>query len=311
MKTSSWPGRRLRSCSGLAALCACLLLCPGRPRAQQAAAAHPAPAIPEGPRGQTLGTAPIDPGPPPDAALLHRLDSTRKELVSQHLQSARRLSGQHQDLAAVRSLAAAYVYHPDPEVLLQLALACRRAELDHEAAAAYQQLLAAAPEAPHRATIEEELKTLAEKIEDMETSVPQRLREHLDSAKRAFQIGQFTVAAQEYSLVYALKALPRLLFNIAQSHRRAGHMQEAYLAYMRFLEQEPQTPLRKETNGYLSEIRPVAFGKPVHRRPWFWAVVGAAATTVIVVTAGGVVGAQRRDPATDGGTFQISFGLQR
>src|SRR5207244_3889926 len=85
---------------------------------------------------------------------------------------------------------------------------------------------------------------------------------------------------EAYATAYALKRLPRFLFNMGQAYRRAGQPEEAYLLYERHLQDDPQTPLRKETENYVAELRLVIDRPPVYRRPWFWATLAAAAAVV-------------------------------
>jgi tetratricopeptide (TPR) repeat protein len=194
-------------------------------------------------------------------------------------------------------------------VLIEVARACRRADLDEDALALFQRLLKEAPQSGYVTECNEELTALRAKIDDPEGDLAQRLRKHLEDSKRLFNSGQFDAASKETALAYAVKPLPRMLFNIAQASRRAGHAEEAYVQYSQFLAEEQQTPLKKETLGYLSELRTVAFRPPVYKRAWFWGVLGTAVAIIAAGTAGVSVALSPKDPATTNGTFGISFGL--
>lgn len=57
--------------------------------------------------------------------------------------------------------------------------------------------------------------------------------------KKAFDTNDFTTAIGKYSEAYKLKPAPGLLFNLGQSHRRAGHLDEALSYFRRYLETNP------------------------------------------------------------------------
>lgn len=222
-----------------------------------------------------------------------------------------RLIERRQYLQAAYALASAYALSPNSTLLYSIAQVYRRADLDYEALAVYQRLLAEFPAFPQRMDAEEDLRGLMARLEDPEIGITGAIRQHLDTAKRNFQSGQFGATAEEYALVLAVKRLPRLLFNIAQAHRRAGRLEEALLYYSRFLDEDPGSPLRKEVVGYLSELRTVALRPPVYRRPWFWSVLGLTAAALAAGSAGLVVGVQQREPVTTFGTSTQMYGLQR
>src|SRR5262249_39636099 len=115
---------------------------------------------------------------------------------------------------------------------------------------------------------------------------------------------------EEFALAYSFKRLPRMLFNIAQAYRRAGHSEDAYLSYARFLEEDPNTPLTKEVSGYQNELRPIAFKPPLHKRAWFWGVMGAATAVIVAGSVGVGTALTPKDPPTDLETMTISFGLR-
>ncbi|MFT3711424.1 MAG: tetratricopeptide repeat protein [Archangium sp.] len=57
--------------------------------------------------------------------------------------------------------------------------------------------------------------------------------------KKAFDTNDFATAIAKYSEAYKLKPAPGLLFNLGQSHRRAGHLDEALSYFRRYLETNP------------------------------------------------------------------------
>jgi iron complex outermembrane receptor protein len=58
-------------------------------------------------------------------------------------------------------------------------------------------------------------------------------------ARKAFDAGQFDVAAQLLEQAYALQPAPALLFNIGRAQLQAGHLEDAVAAYKRYLEAAP------------------------------------------------------------------------
>src|SRR5262249_29608593 len=87
---------------------------------------------------------------------------------------------------------------------------------------------------------------------------------------------------RDYSIAYALQDLPRLLFNMAQAYRRLGQTERAFLMYQRFLVADPTTTLRRETEGYIAELRLLTAlqGPQRQPRPTWRIATGAAALTL-------------------------------
>jgi hypothetical protein len=81
-------------------------------------------------------------------------------------------------------------------------------------------------------------------------------------AKQLFQRGQAAYDAQRFGeaivlfeRAYTEHPAPEFLFNIAQAHRRLGHCEEALVNYRRFLEQSPETRVRREVEGHIARLR--------------------------------------------------------
>jgi tetratricopeptide (TPR) repeat protein len=55
-------------------------------------------------------------------------------------------------------------------------------------------------------------------------------------AQKAYDLGQFSAALDQYSEAYKLRPLPGFLFNIAQCHRQLGNFKEASFFYGRFID---------------------------------------------------------------------------
>lgn len=71
-------------------------------------------------------------------------------------------------------------------------------------------------------------------------------REHYQRGKRAYDVGHFAEAADEYEAAYEAKDDPALLYNLGQAHRLAGHRAEALAAYKAYLRNAPEASNRPE-----------------------------------------------------------------
>ena len=80
---------------------------------------------------------------------------------------------------------------------------------------------------------------------------------HYDLAMALYQAQKFEEAIPEFKAAYEREAKPGLLFNIAQSYRKAGRLREAIEYYDRYLSSEPKldNDMRKKVDGYLAEAR--------------------------------------------------------
>jgi tetratricopeptide (TPR) repeat protein len=78
-------------------------------------------------------------------------------------------------------------------------------------------------------------------------------RAHFQRAEKAFSLGKFEEALAGYEAAYEAKALPGLLFNIAQCHRNLGHHERAIFFYKRYLALDPDGPNRKMVEELIEE----------------------------------------------------------
>ena len=70
-----------------------------------------------------------------------------------------------------------------------------------------------------------------------------------------YKSGQYEKAVEEFQAAYMLKPAPLLLFNLAQAHRQAGHNKQALDLYERYLNENPSSDLRPETEKYIAELK--------------------------------------------------------
>jgi tetratricopeptide (TPR) repeat protein len=74
-------------------------------------------------------------------------------------------------------------------------------------------------------------------------------KKHFDAATMAYNLGDFDKAAEEYKVTYQLRPHPSFLYNIAQSYRQAGNLEQALVFYRSFLRNDPKTTQRAEIEG--------------------------------------------------------------
>ena len=79
-------------------------------------------------------------------------------------------------------------------------------------------------------------------------------RAHYLKAAAAFDAGRFDEAAREFTATYHFRADPSLLYNVAQSHRLAGHRAEALIAYRWYLAKVPSADNRAECEKWIKEL---------------------------------------------------------
>jgi len=80
-------------------------------------------------------------------------------------------------------------------------------------------------------------------------------RDHYVKGTKAFDLGAYDEAINEYSQAYRLHDDPALLYNIAQAHRLAGHSADALRFYRMFLVRSPNSPIRGEVEQKITELQ--------------------------------------------------------
>src|SRR6202158_4571052 len=75
-------------------------------------------------------------------------------------------------------------------------------------------------------------------------SALEEARQHVNKAKVHYDLGEYQQAAEEYTIVYRIRPLPALLFNIAQAYRQAGLYEKARQFYRSYLRESPDKKSR-------------------------------------------------------------------
>lgn len=84
---------------------------------------------------------------------------------------------------------------------------------------------------------------------------PGTFRQLIERAIRYYEGGRYDDAIREFAQAYAQNPKPAILFNIAQSHRKAGRRVEALTVYESFLRKESDPVHRAEAEHHAVELR--------------------------------------------------------
>jgi hypothetical protein len=79
-------------------------------------------------------------------------------------------------------------------------------------------------------------------------------KQHYESGARHFDLSEWDQALVEFKEAYRLKPDPTFLYNIAQCHRRLGHVGEALTFYKTYLRRAPDAPNREEVERRIQEL---------------------------------------------------------
>jgi tetratricopeptide (TPR) repeat protein len=149
-------------------------------------------------------------------------------------------------------------------------------------------------------------------------------RAHFITGKSYFAQDRYADALKEFEEAYRLSKRPGFLYNIGVCHEHLGHINEAIDAFERYLVESPEASERAEVKQRIDRLRtlpppratmgravatvpPTAATattappppRPIHRRGWFWGVIGGVGALVIGgVVAGVVVGTRDTGPRT-------------
>jgi tetratricopeptide (TPR) repeat protein len=111
-------------------------------------------------------------------------------------------------------------------------------------------------------------------------------KKHNTLAKKAFNLGLFKEAAEEYERAYRAKPVPAFLFNLAQCYKRMGeveNLEKAIFYFESYIKNEPFSPMReqieKEIKTVKKELAELKKPKPFYKKWWFWTIVGSVVVT--------------------------------
>ena len=87
-------------------------------------------------------------------------------------------------------------------------------------------------------------------------------REHWERGTKFYDIGKYDEAIKEFEAAYQAKTDPAFLYNLAQSHRLAGHTNEALRLYRTYLRYAPKAPNRADIEERIKELEKTASERP-------------------------------------------------
>ena len=79
-------------------------------------------------------------------------------------------------------------------------------------------------------------------------------RQHVAKAKVHYDLGEYEQAAEEYIIVYRLKPVPAILFNVAQAYRQAGRYDKARQFYKSYLREAPTAANKAQIEQNIREM---------------------------------------------------------
>jgi tetratricopeptide (TPR) repeat protein len=79
-------------------------------------------------------------------------------------------------------------------------------------------------------------------------------KRHFEEGTKAFSLGEFPRAIEEYRLAYSAKPEPPILYNIAQAYRLSGDLAQALFFYRSYLHNLPDASNRSEVEGRIATI---------------------------------------------------------
>ncbi|HEY4187481.1 MAG TPA: tetratricopeptide repeat protein [Polyangia bacterium] len=99
-------------------------------------------------------------------------------------------------------------------------------------------------------------------------------REHYERGTKFYDIGKYDDAIHEFEAAYEAKSDPAFIYNLAQSHRLAGHNTEALQLYRNYLRNSPHAPNRADIEERIRALEKTIAEHPASNAP---AVTPAAA----------------------------------
>jgi tetratricopeptide (TPR) repeat protein len=92
-------------------------------------------------------------------------------------------------------------------------------------------------------------------------------REHWERGTKFYDLGKFDDAIREFEAAYEAKSDPAFLYNLAQSHRLAGHNAEALRFYRTYLRYVPKAANRADIEDRIKELEKSVADHPATEPP--------------------------------------------
>ncbi|HNN91623.1 MAG TPA: tetratricopeptide repeat protein [Pseudomonadota bacterium] len=116
-----------------------------------------------------------------------------------------------------------------------------------------------------------------------------RAKSSVERAKNHTRAEEHTQAMAAWQAAYEQDPRELYIFEIAESARRAGLINEAQASYTRFLRESAATDYSEQRKQAETQLAQIAQQReqqkrketPIYKRPWFWGVMGGIAAVVI------------------------------
>ncbi len=79
-------------------------------------------------------------------------------------------------------------------------------------------------------------------------------RDHYAAANKAFNLARYDDAIREFEAAYQAVEDPAFIYNLAQAHRLAGHLEQAIRFYRNYLRLDPATSMRADIEARIQEM---------------------------------------------------------
>jgi len=97
-------------------------------------------------------------------------------------------------------------------------------------------------------------RALAQQAATLTAEQKQEMKSHYEKGQRAYDVGKYSDAIDEYAKVYEIGGNPAMLFNIAQAYRLNKQPGEAVRFYKRYLQRAPNAPNKADVEQKISEL---------------------------------------------------------
>lgn len=88
-------------------------------------------------------------------------------------------------------------------------------------------------------------------------------RDHWERGTKFYDLGKYDDAIREFEAAYEAKSDPAFLYNLAQSHRLAGHTNDALRFYRTYLRYVPRAANRADIEQRIAELEKIAAQRPM------------------------------------------------
>jgi tetratricopeptide (TPR) repeat protein len=86
----------------------------------------------------------------------------------------------------------------------------------------------------------------------------QEMKAHYDKATRAYDVGKYNEAVEEYQKAYEIGGDPAMLYNIGQAYRLGDQPAEAVRFYRRYLQRSPNARNRDDVERRITDLEKLA-----------------------------------------------------